>query len=218
MEIQINPGAEPSPLPWAVGCKLLATKATERGRHEGRFNPCPHEYVALKIIRPREFRFTPPPSPFAKDELSARARNGGKELQYRIDHTYANDPKRKKYSFVMTRAVRLGTRLAGGENYDPFLLVLREIETGNEQVLPTFWAHGKSNTERGGQFPPLLSLEEWKTLFRRLDASFDALEERIQVRAHQLYEQRGKQHGHALDDWLQAEAELTERKSLRAAA
>jgi hypothetical protein len=51
-----------------------------------------------------------------------------------------------------------------------------------------------------------------------LDAGFYDAKERIRVRAYELYEQRGKQDGHALDDWLQAEAELTERKSLRAAA
>ena len=142
----------------------------------------------------------------------------GKELQYRIDHVYANDPSGKQYSFTVTRAVRLGTRLADDENYDPFLLVLRDIETGKEQILPTFWAYGQSNTQRGGQFPPLLSLQEWKTLFRQLDAGFDELEGRIRVRAYELYEQRGKRDGHALDDWLQAEAELTERKRLRVAA
>jgi len=142
----------------------------------------------------------------------------GKELQYRIDHVYANDPSKKEYGFIVARAVRLGTRLADGENYDPFLLVLREIVTGKEQILPTFWASGQSNTQRGGQFPPLLRLEEWKALFRQLDASFDEEEERIRRRAYELYEQRGKREGHALDDWLQAEAELTERKRLRAAA
>ena len=141
----------------------------------------------------------------------------GKELQYRVDHTYSNDPSGKRYSFVVKRAVRLETRMAD-ETYDPFLLVLREIESGNEQILPTFWAHGRSNTQRGGQFPPLLSLEEWKTLFRRLDASFDELEQRIRVRAYELYEQRGRCDGHALDDWLQAEAELADRKNLPVAA
>ena len=112
----------------------------------------------------------------------------GKELQYRIDHVYANDPNSKQYTFAVTRAVRLGTRLADDENYDPFLLVLREIETGEEQILPTFWAYGQNNTQRGGQFPPLLSLEEWKTLFRELDAGFNKSEERIRVRAYELYE------------------------------
>jgi hypothetical protein len=141
-----------------------------------------------------------------------------KELQYRIDHTYANDPSGKEYGFIVTRAVRLGARLADDENYDPFLLVLREIETGKQQILPTFWAYGQSNTGRGGQFPPFLSLDEWKTLFSRLDASFYELEERIRVRAYELYEKRGKRDGRALHDWLQAEAELTEWKSLRAAA
>ncbi len=34
----------------------------------------------------------------------------GKELQYRIDHVYANDPSGKEYGFIVTLAVRLGTR------------------------------------------------------------------------------------------------------------
>jgi hypothetical protein len=131
---------------------------------------------------------------------------------------YANDPSGKEYSFVVTRAVRLGTRRADDEKYDPFLLVLREIETGKEQVLPTFWAYGQNNTQRGGQFPPLLTFEEWKTLSSRLDASFRQIEERIRLRAYELYERRGRRDGHALDDWLQAEAELRGQKVLRAAA
>ncbi len=61
-------------------------------------------------------------------------------------------------------------------------------------------------------------LATWrKALFRQLDAGSYDLEERIRVRAYQLYEQRGKRIGYALDDWLQAEAELTDRRSLRAA-
>ena len=34
------------------------------------------------------------------------------------------------------------------------------------------------------------------------------IEERIRRRAHELYEQRGRVDGFALDDWLQAEAEI----------
>ena len=61
-------------------------------------------------------------------------------------------------------------------------------------------------------------LATWrKALSRRLDTGSDELEERIQARAYQLYEQHGKRNGDDLDDWLQAEAELTERRALRAA-
>jgi len=35
------------------------------------------------------------------------------------------------------------------------------------------------------------------------------LEEEIRRRAYALYEQRGREDGHDLDDWLHAEAELT---------
>ena len=34
------------------------------------------------------------------------------------------------------------------------------------------------------------------------------LENRIRKRAYQLYETRGYAHGHALDDWLEAKAEV----------
>jgi Protein of unknown function (DUF2934) len=36
------------------------------------------------------------------------------------------------------------------------------------------------------------------------------LQDQIRARAYQLYEQRGRDDGHDLDDWLQAEAELSE--------
>jgi hypothetical protein len=41
-------------------------------------------------------------------------------------------------------------------------------------------------------------------------------EERIRRRAFELYEQRGHEEGHDLDDWLRAEAELS-REVARAA-
>ena len=34
------------------------------------------------------------------------------------------------------------------------------------------------------------------------------LEERIRLRAYELYEARGREDGHDLDDWLQAEADF----------
>ena len=142
----------------------------------------------------------------------------GKELQYRIEHAYASDSNRKDKWFVVTTAVRLGPKMAGGESFDPFLLVLRDAQNGAEQVLPTYWTYGRDRAQRGGQFPPVLSLEEWKKLFRSLDATFDKLEDRIRVRAYELYEQRGRVPGHEVDDWLQAEAELRGWAGLRAAA
>ena len=142
----------------------------------------------------------------------------GNDLQYRIDHSYANDPDEKEYSFVVTRVARLSSPLGKDETYDPFLLVLQEIETGKQQILPTYWFHGQGNAQRGGHASPLMSLAEWKKLFGQLDAAFHGLEERIRLRAYELYEQRGKRDGNALEDWLQAEAELTQPKTFRAAA
>ena len=39
------------------------------------------------------------------------------------------------------------------------------------------------------------------------------LEKEVQVRAYELYEQRGKGHGFALQDWLEAEVEVLARFS-----
>ena len=43
--------------------------------------------------------------------------------------------------------------------------------------------------------------------------STNELQEQIRRRAHELYEQRGRNDGHELDDWLQAESEVTQRKA-----
>ena len=37
---------------------------------------------------------------------------------------------------------------------------------------------------------------------------FAEVEHRVRIRAYQLYEKRGHTHGQALDDWLQAKAEV----------
>jgi hypothetical protein len=38
--------------------------------------------------------------------------------------------------------------------------------------------------------------------------NFPELEARIRTRAYELYEHRGRGDGHALDDWLEAKAEV----------
>lgn len=44
------------------------------------------------------------------------------------------------------------------------------------------------------------------------------LEKAISLRAYELFQQRGEQHGHDLDDWLRAETELTTGQAKRDAA
>jgi hypothetical protein len=36
----------------------------------------------------------------------------------------------------------------------------------------------------------------------------ETLEERVRIKAFEIYERRGGEHGHALDDWLAAEQEI----------
>ena len=44
------------------------------------------------------------------------------------------------------------------------------------------------------------------------------LQQAIQLRALELYEQRGRESGQALEDWLQAETELAPQRTKKAAA
>jgi len=46
----------------------------------------------------------------------------------------------------------------------------------------------------------------------------DSLEEQIRTRAYELYEARGREEGHDLEDWLEAEAEITGTDVTTAAA
>ena len=43
------------------------------------------------------------------------------------------------------------------------------------------------------------------------------LEHQIRLRAQELYEARGREDGHELDDWLRAEEEITAKKTRTAA-
>ncbi|MDR3749685.1 MAG: DUF2934 domain-containing protein [Acidobacteriota bacterium] len=48
-------------------------------------------------------------------------------------------------------------------------------------------------------------------------SSLELTEELVRVRAYQLYEERGCEHGHDLEDWLQAEVEICGKKPAAAA-
>lgn len=55
------------------------------------------------------------------------------------------------------------------------------------------------------------------TRLKSLEESREALQKRIRIRAYQLYEQRRREDGHDLDDWVQAESEELERRKKIAA-
>jgi len=38
--------------------------------------------------------------------------------------------------------------------------------------------------------------------------SYDDVQERVRLRAYELFEQRGREDGHDLEDWMQAESEI----------
>lgn len=58
-----------------------------------------------------------------------------------------------------------------------------------------------------------------RTLAQVPDSSaLEEAEELIRLRAYGLYEERGRENGHDLEDWLRAEAEILEKKQPRSTA
>ncbi len=53
---------------------------------------------------------------------------------------------------------------------------------------------------------------------RPIEREPENLEERIKLRAYQLYEQRGRVDGHHEEDWLNAEKEIRQQGQLHRAA
>lgn len=49
------------------------------------------------------------------------------------------------------------------------------------------------------------------------DSSVDLVDQ-VRCRAYELYQERGKEDGHEVDDWLRAELEVTQRSNKAAAA
>jgi hypothetical protein len=55
----------------------------------------------------------------------------------------------------------------------------------------------------------VLSVEDKPCMKRSAGSSLLPLEERVRLRAHELYIARGNESGSEMDDWLQAEDELS---------
>jgi len=59
---------------------------------------------------------------------------------------------------------------------------------------------------------PITTTAAIKRNEERLERPFDP-DEQVRRRAYELYEQRGKEDGHHLEDWLQAESEFVRPKA-----
>jgi hypothetical protein len=96
-----------------------------------------------------------------------RCKKCGEQLRCFVQHSYANDRSQTPYRYEVVRASRLNARV-DGEGNDPFLLVLRDLNSGEEAVWPVFWGRDQNNKWRVGQWAPILRADEWRILFDRL--------------------------------------------------
>jgi len=52
-----------------------------------------------------------------------------------------------------------------------------------------------------------------RTISESAQTTTEQFQAQVRLRAYELYERRERQDGHELDDWLQAEAELVQKKA-----
>jgi Protein of unknown function (DUF2934) len=64
----------------------------------------------------------------------------------------------------------------------------------------------------------LISTEPNPPTVTQTTESTAKLQEQVRCRAYEIYEQRGREEGHDLDDWLQAESELVHQRTKAVAA
>jgi len=103
-----------------------------------------------------------------------RCRRCGKPFHYYVEHRYAN-VKGEKNCYEAIQIVRINMR-PRMDRFDPFLLRLQHCDDPkNIKLLPIFWAPDKTGRIRVGQFPPLLSPQDWKNAFRKLKIEISTL-------------------------------------------
>jgi len=63
-----------------------------------------------------------------------------------------------------------------------------------------------------------MTQERGKKSPKKLEIDPQTVEQVIRCRAYEFYEQRGREEGHDLDDWLRAEEEIAQTKARSIAA
>jgi len=132
----------------------------------------------------------------AKDDVTT----DGDDL-FRLPSVF--DPPADKFDQVISRIYESRSAAAHrGKAYGPSIALgttptvpisaVHELLSGSQEVPPVPWFERLVNA----------------ALCHYVDAEI-AFHARVRERAYQIFEERGKEHGHDLDDWLKAEAELS---------
>jgi hypothetical protein len=102
----------------------------------------------------------------ARDGSLGACSRCGIPIRYIMTHTY---PNKGTYKFELERVIRLyADEEAEREGYDPMLFFLRQLNGDEPRVQLFYWTKNKHNAWHVGQFPPLLSIEEFGRLHKNL--------------------------------------------------
>ncbi len=90
----------------------------------------------------------------------------GSNRRYVVSHEYGKVTVH--YEVVKVFALRSPSQ-AEEEGYDPMVFLMKNLKSGEKIVWPYYWKKARNGKWANGQFPPLLSIEELKTVIKHLD-------------------------------------------------
>jgi hypothetical protein len=94
----------------------------------------------------------------------------GKPRHYFVSQFYPRYEETHEYE--LEKVVRIySPEDAEAEGYDPMIFLLRHQKSGDKVLWPFYWVKDKRGKWGGGQFPPMLHVEEFKMAIKKLEGS-----------------------------------------------
>jgi hypothetical protein len=92
----------------------------------------------------------------------------GKNMHYFVSHTYPYHRVTVRYEVLRVLAMFPIDR-AESEGYDPMMFIMKNLANGKKTVWLYYWTKNRHGKWANGQFPPLLSIEDFKRAIKELD-------------------------------------------------
>lgn len=93
----------------------------------------------------------------------------GKNVHYLVSHTYPYHKVTVKYE-VLRVLTLFPTDRVESEGYDPMMFIMKNLSNGKKRIWLYYWTKNRRGKWANGQFPPLLSIDDFKRAVEGLES------------------------------------------------
>lgn len=113
----------------------------------------------------------------AARELAERGSLGrcsrcGQSKHYIVSHYYPYDKLNVEYEVINVYAV-LPSEQAEREGWEPMVFLMKNRQSGDRIVWSYYWTKDRHGRWRNGQFPPLLTIKDLRSVVERFGLTLD---------------------------------------------